>query len=71
MRFDLLLDEYTSAYFPFSQAPRRPARNGTEDFSWDQSAGCQPRLPRRPLFAAFCVVFVLAGHSAGAGLFGS
>jgi len=69
MRLDLL-DEYTSVYCPFTQAPRWPARIGTEDFSWDQPAGRQPRPFRRPAFAALFVVFVLAGLSAGANLFG-
>jgi hypothetical protein len=69
MRFNLL-DEYSSVCYPFSQTPRRPARNGTEDFSWDKPEGRQPPRFRRPAFAALCVVFVLAGLSAGANLFG-
>jgi hypothetical protein len=65
-----LLDEYASVYCPFSQTPRRPARNGSEEFGWDQPAVCQPRLSRGPLLAACCAVFVLAGLSAGVGFIG-
>jgi hypothetical protein len=70
MRFDMLLDEFTSVYCPFSQTPRRPARNGGEDFEWDQPAVRQPRPSRGPLLAACCAVVVLAGLSAGVGFIG-
>ena len=70
MRFDMLLDEFTSVYCPFGQTPRRPVRNGTEDLAWDQPAICQPRPSRGPLMAACCAVFVLAALSAGVGFMG-
>lgn len=70
MRFDLLLDEYTSVYYPFSQAPRRPLRNDSEGHDREGAARRASRSSGKPLFIAFWMVVVLAGVSAGAGFIG-